>query len=56
MSRGESRGSLFCARYVKLVMLGVFQANALVAQWIEHGSPKAGVVGSIPIGGTFCCL
>ncbi len=25
---------------------------ALVAQWIEHGSPKAGVVGSIPIGGT----
>lgn len=56
MSRGESRGSLFCARYVRLVMLGVFQANALVAQWIEHGSPKAGVVGSIPIGGTFCCL
>ncbi len=26
--------------------------TALVAQWIEHGSPKAGVVGSIPIEGT----
>ena len=25
---------------------------ALVAQWIEHGSPKAGVGGSIPLGGT----
>ena len=26
---------------------------ALVAQWIEHGSPKAGVGGSIPLWGTF---
>ena len=24
---------------------------ALVAQWIEHGSPKAGVGGSIPLWG-----
>ena len=28
-------------------------AHALVAQWIEHGSPKAGVGGSIPLWGTF---
>lgn len=27
--------------------------TALVAQWIEHGSPKAGVGGSIPLWGTF---
>lgn len=26
--------------------------TALVAQWIEHGSPKAGVGGSIPLWGT----
>ena len=29
-------------------------ALALVAQGIEHGSPKAGVVGSNPIGRTQC--
>ena len=28
-------------------------AHALVAQWIEHGSPKAGVGGSIPLWGAF---
>ena len=27
-------------------------SSALVAQWIEHGSPKAGVGGSIPLWGT----
>ena len=27
--------------------------RALVAQWIEHGSPKAGVGGSIPLWGAF---
>ena len=29
-------------------------SSALVAQWIEHGSPKAGVGGSIPLWGAFC--
>lgn len=29
---------------------------ALVAQWIEHGSPKAGVGGSIPLWGTILRL
>ena len=29
-------------------------SSALVAQWIEHGSPKAGVGGSIPLWGTTC--
>jgi hypothetical protein len=28
--------------------------SALVAQGIEHGSPKAGVAGSNPAGGTDC--
>jgi hypothetical protein len=32
--------------------LPIHRMPALVAQWIEHGSPKAGVVGSIPIEGT----
>lgn len=31
----------------------VTSSKALVAQWIEHGSPKAGVGGSIPLWGAF---
>ena len=36
----------------------VYNVNAVapVAQWIEHFSPKEGVVGSIPIWGTFSYL
>ena len=34
------------------LVLNLSDTHALVAQWIEHGSPKAGVVGSIPIEGT----
>lgn len=35
-----------------LVLPCVRVVFALVAQWIEHGSPKAGVGGSIPLWGT----
>ena len=31
--------------------LVIFSVHALVAQWIEHSFPKAGVGGSIPLGG-----
>lgn len=34
------------------VRSGVRRRPALVAQGIEHGSPKAGVAGSNPAGGT----
>jgi hypothetical protein len=33
---------------------GKLSPSALVAQGIEHGSPKAGVAGSNPAGGTHC--
>jgi hypothetical protein len=35
---------------------GKLRPSALVAQGIEHGSPKAGVAGSNPAGGTLSCL
>lgn len=56
---GVSRGFRWCANLsnVALTQRAVPSVEpAPVAQWIEHGSPKAGVGGSIPLWGALCVL
>ena len=46
-----------CLCWSRHLLYGLFDMASTfygpVAQWIEHGSPKAGVGGSIPLWGTF---
>lgn len=49
---GVSRGFSWCANLGNVALM----QHAPVAQWIEHGSPKAGVGGSIPLWGALWVL